>query len=51
MIKTYALALEKRHSLVPLNLPLMTLPQAQAARTYLLGATGQALHVINVNAE
>ena len=51
MIKTYALAIESKHAITRLKLPLMTREQAFSARSHLQGITGQALLVINVAAE
>lgn len=46
MRKTYALAIEKAHGLVALDLPLMTLTQAEKARAT-LAQYGKAVLVIN----
>lgn len=45
-MKTYGLAIEKVHSLVTLDLPLMTLPEAESARDG-LAAWGKIVLVIN----
>ena len=50
-IKTYALAIESKHAITRLKLPLMTKDKAFECRSYLQGITGQALLVINVAAE
>ena len=50
-IKTYALAIESRHAITRLKLPLMDKEQAFNARSYLQGITGKTLLVINVEAE
>ena len=51
IVKTYGLAIESKHAINRLKLPLMTREQAFNARSYLQGITGQALLVINVEAE
>ena len=50
-VKTYALAIESKHSINRLKLPLMTREQAFNARSHLQGISGKAIHVINVKAE
>lgn len=49
-MKTYGLAIEKPHGLVVLSLPLMTLPEAEAARDG-LAAWGKIVLVINLQAQ
>lgn len=50
MPKTYGLAVEKPHGLVPLNLPRMTLAQAESARDKCaLLADIRGLNVVVVN--
>lgn len=49
-MKNYGLAVEKAQSLVKLNLPAMTLAQAESSRAK-LAAMGKAVHVINLKAE
>ena len=51
MIKTYGLAIESKHAITRLKLPSMTRDKAFECRSYLQGITGQALLVINVEAE
>lgn len=46
MTKIYGLAIEKPHGLVTLDLPLMTLPEAESARDG-LAAWGKVVLVIN----
>ena len=50
-IKTYALAIESKHAINRLKLPLMDREQAFNARSHLQGITGKALLVVNVSAE
>ena len=50
-IKTYALAIESKHAINRLKLPLMDREQAFNARSYLQGISGKAIHVINVAAD
>lgn len=50
MRKHYGLAVEKAQSIVKLNLPAMTLAQAESARDT-LAAMGKSVHVINLKAE
>ena len=50
-IKTYALAIESKHAITRLKLPLMDRDQAFQARSHLQGISGKAIHVINVSAE
>lgn len=45
-MKTYGLAIEKPYGLVTLDLPLMTLPEAESARDG-LAASGKTVLVIN----
>lgn len=49
MIKTYGLALDKAHALTVLDLPLMTLQQAEHARDS-FASWGKTVLVINRNA-
>jgi hypothetical protein len=49
MMKTYGLAIEKAQSLVALNLPLMTLAQAEKARDG-FASWGKTVLVINRHA-
>ena len=49
-IKTYALAIESKHTITRLKLPLMDREQAFECRSYLQGISGKAIHVINVSA-
>jgi hypothetical protein len=49
-VKTYALAIESKHDLRTLKLPLMTKEQAFEARSYLQGISGKTIHVVNVAA-
>ena len=49
-VKIYALAIESKHTMTRLKLPLMTKDQAFNARSYLQGISGKAIHVINVSA-
>ena len=46
MIKTYGLAIDKAHAMTVLNLPLMTLPQAESARDS-FASWGKTVLVIN----
>ena len=50
MQKTYGLAIERAQSLVKLNLPAMTLAQAESSRET-LAAMGKAVFVVNLKAE
>ena len=50
-IKTYGLAIESKHTMTRLKLPLMTREQAFNARSYLQGITGKTLLVVNVAAD
>ena len=50
MRKHYGLAIAKAQSLVKLNLPAMTLAQAETARDT-LAAMGKSVHVVNLKAE
>ena len=50
-IKTYALAIESKHTITRLKLPLMDKEQAFECRSYLQGISGKALLVVNVAAE
>ena len=50
-IKTYALAIESKHAITRLKLPLMDKEQAFNARSYLQGISGKALLVVNVSAD
>ena len=50
MRKQYGLAVEKSQSLVKLNLPAMTLAQAESSRDT-LAAMGKTVLVINLKAE
>ena len=49
-VKTYALAIESKHTMTRLKLPLMDKEQAFQARSYLQGISGKAIHVVNVSA-
>lgn len=49
-IKTYGLAIEKPHALVRLNLPAMTLAQAETYRDALANM-GTPAYVVNLKAE
>ena len=50
-VKTYGLAIESKHTITRLKLPLMNKEQAFQARSHLQGISGKALLVINVAAE